>query len=96
MYVHKAVHLQNTLHSIIQVYLYTKITTCIDTALKLHVATLMFIQRRNLHFLDKHGVRVWEDDSIDASHGGPWVEEVDPQVSVVTLLTLADVLWRRE
>ena len=52
------------------------------------------IQRHYLHFLDKHGIWVGEDDPIDASHRGPRVEEVDPQVSVVALLALADVLWR--
>ena len=45
-----------------------------------------------LHFFDKHGLWVGEDNTIDATERGSRVEEVDPQVSVVSLLTLTDVL----
>ena len=51
------------------------------------------MKRHHLHFLDEHGVWVGEDDAINATQRGPRVEEVDPKVSVVTLLTLANVLY---
>ena len=47
-----------------------------------------------LHFFDKHGLWVGEDNTIDATERGSGVEEVDPQVSVVSFLTLTDVLER--
>lgn len=48
----------------------------------------------NSHFLDKHGLRVGEDDTIDTTERGSWIEEVDSEVSVVSFFTLADVLER--
>ena len=45
-----------------------------------------------LHFFDKGGFWVGEDDAIDTTKRSAGIEEVDPEVSVVTFLTLADVL----
>ena len=45
-----------------------------------------------LHFLDKCGVRIGEDNAVYSSHGAPRIEEVDSEVCIVTLLTLTDVL----
>ncbi len=45
-----------------------------------------------IHFFDKGGLWVGEDYTLNTPHGAARMEEVDTQVHVLSLLTLADIL----